>query len=103
MVTTAIDTASPACAQMIALVVAVTDIESATGSPTWRNPTADVARYLTVIASWGYALFEIERATTDAHDTVTEPDSGNPDDDDQDDDQDDDDDHEDQAGTDTLN
>ena len=30
-----------------------TAIESATGSHTWRNPTADVARYLTAIASWG--------------------------------------------------
>ena len=52
-ITTAIDTASPARAraQMIALVVAVTAIESATGSHTWRNPTADVARYLTAIES----------------------------------------------------
>ena len=72
VITTAIDAASPARAQMIALVVAVAAIESATGTHTWRNPTTDVARYLTQIASWGYNLSDIEHATIAA---VAHPDT----------------------------
>lgn len=89
--TDAIDTASPARAQQIGLVVVLAAIETRTSTQTWRRPTDEDARYLRAIASWGYDLAEIEQTTLDRYDAsnTTTPDIDQ-DDVDQDDTQDDD-------------
>lgn len=65
--TDAIDAASPARAEVIALTIALCAIEARTGTHTWRNARADVARYLTALAAWGYNLSDIEQTTIDTH------------------------------------
>jgi ParB family chromosome partitioning protein len=69
-VTDLIDAASPARAQVIALTLALAGIEHRTGTHTWRNPSADVVRYLRTIAAWGYTLSEVEQTTIDRYDTA---------------------------------
>jgi ParB family chromosome partitioning protein len=76
-ITSAIDAASPARAQLIGLVVVLAAIEARTGTHTWRNPCDTIARYLRALAAWGYNLAEIEQSAIDRYDdaTTTAPDT----------------------------
>jgi ParB family chromosome partitioning protein len=69
-ITSAIDAASPARAQLIGLVVVLAAIEARTGTHTWRNPSGTIARYLRALAAWGYNLAEIEQSAIDRYDAA---------------------------------
>lgn len=58
---TAMTTASPARAQVIALAIVLGACEAATGVHSWRSPGTDTAGYLEALARWGYGLSDIER------------------------------------------
>lgn len=54
-------TAHPAKAAHITLAVVLGGIEFTTGRDSWRNPSRDIAEYLTTLAAWGYALSPVEK------------------------------------------
>jgi ParB family chromosome partitioning protein len=59
---TAMNDASDARAQMIALALVLSAHEACLGIHTWRNPDAATAQYLSQFAAWGYELSEIEQS-----------------------------------------
>ncbi|HEY0238721.1 MAG TPA: ParB N-terminal domain-containing protein [Friedmanniella sp.] len=63
--TDAISAASPARANQIAVVLVLAAMEDATSVATWRNPTGHDRAYLSALASWGYALADVERLVID--------------------------------------
>lgn len=58
--------ASSARAQHLALVLMLAAIEECTGTHTWRNPSGQDRAYFAALASWGYALSEVEALVTSA-------------------------------------
>lgn len=53
--------AHPTKAGHAALAIILGGIEASTGRNTWRSPSADKARYLQTLASWGYTLSPVEQ------------------------------------------
>lgn len=66
-----IETASPARAAHLSLVLVLAAIEATTGRHTWRHGSAHAATYLRALASWGYGLSDVERLVTDPEQTST--------------------------------
>jgi ParB family transcriptional regulator, chromosome partitioning protein len=60
-VLTAMESASPARAQVIALAIVLGAYEAQTGPQSWRTPNTDTADYLQTLTRWGYDLSDIER------------------------------------------
>lgn len=56
----ALDAATPARAQHLALIVALASVEAGTDVQTWRRASATDTAYFTALASWGYPLSEVE-------------------------------------------
>lgn len=63
---TAMTTASPARAQVIALAIVLGAHEGETDVHAWRSPSADTADYIAALVIWGYGLSDIERELVDA-------------------------------------
>lgn len=59
--TTAIENATQARAQQIALVIILATIEQQTGIHTWRRPDPESRAYFTALDTWGYGLSDVER------------------------------------------
>jgi len=59
-----VQTATPARAQHIALVLVLAAIEDSTGTHTWRNVSEQDRAYFTALAGWGYGLSEVEALAT---------------------------------------
>jgi ParB family chromosome partitioning protein len=51
----------PTKAAHVALAVVIGGVESSTSRDTWRRPNAEAAKYLNIIAGWGYALSPVEK------------------------------------------
>jgi len=52
--------ATPARAQMIALLVVLAATETHTSVNTWRQPSRHIVAYFEALARWGYPLSEVE-------------------------------------------
>ena len=61
---TALIEQTPAKAQHVALAIVLGACESITGKQTWRYPSSTDADYLTLLASWGYSLSDVEQIVT---------------------------------------
>ncbi|WP_316295785.1 ParB/RepB/Spo0J family partition protein [Clavibacter michiganensis] len=60
--------AVPTKAQHVALAVVLGGVEASMSRETWRSAPAEAAAYLRQLATWGYALSEVEQHITDLDD-----------------------------------
>ncbi|MFS0852544.1 ParB/RepB/Spo0J family partition protein [Microbacterium sp. 179-I 3D4 NHS] len=62
----------PIKAQHVALAITLGGIEENTGRSTWQHPSTTTARYLEIIADWGYPLTPVEKIAARIEPTTSE-------------------------------
>jgi ParB family transcriptional regulator, chromosome partitioning protein len=60
-ITTAIENATPARANVLLLALVVAALEKSVGTHTWKGATSEAKAYFRQLESWGYALSDVER------------------------------------------